>query len=88
MEKTGNTDDGISLPWHLFRPGGRCVHPHGQRGNGRCRSRRATSRSRHRYTGADSFVKAGAFATCGVSYTELGTYTAARGGYPAKRHGA
>ena len=28
------------------------------------------------YTGADSFVKAGAFATCGVSYTELGTYTA------------
>ena len=28
------------------------------------------------YTGADSFVKAGAFATCGVSYTELGAYTA------------
>ena len=27
------------------------------------------------YTGADSFVQAGAFATCGVNYTELGTYT-------------
>lgn len=29
------------------------------------------------YTGADSFVQSGAFATCGVNYTELGTYTAA-----------
>ena len=28
------------------------------------------------YTGADSFVLAGAFATCGVNYTELGTKTA------------
>ena len=28
------------------------------------------------YMGADSFVTAGAFATCGVNYTELGTYTA------------
>ena len=28
------------------------------------------------YAGADSFVPAGAFATCGVNYTELGTYTA------------
>ena len=28
------------------------------------------------YTGADSFVQAGSFATCGVNYTELGTYTA------------
>ena len=28
------------------------------------------------YTGADSFVAAGAFATCGVNYTEPGTYTA------------
>ena len=28
------------------------------------------------YTGADSFVRNGAFATCGVNYTELGTYTA------------
>ena len=28
------------------------------------------------YTGADSFVAAGAFATCGVNYTELGTSTA------------
>ena len=28
------------------------------------------------YTGADSFVTAGAFATCGVNYTELGTQTA------------
>lgn len=28
------------------------------------------------YAGADSFVKAGAFATCGVSYTALGTTTA------------
>ena len=27
------------------------------------------------YTGADSFVFAGAFATCGVNYTELGSYT-------------
>ena len=27
------------------------------------------------YTGADSFVSAGAFATCGVNYTELGAYT-------------
>ena len=28
------------------------------------------------YTGADSFVRNGAFTTCGVNYTELGTYTA------------
>ena len=28
------------------------------------------------YTGADSFVLTGAFATCGVNYTELGTKTA------------
>ena len=28
------------------------------------------------YTGADSFVEAGAFATCGVDYVELGTQTA------------
>lgn len=28
------------------------------------------------YTGADSFVRNGAFATCGVNYTELGTLTA------------
>ena len=28
------------------------------------------------YTGADSFVLAGAFTTCGVNYTELGTKTA------------
>ncbi len=28
------------------------------------------------YTGADSFVTAGAFATCGVNYTDLGAYTA------------
>ena len=28
------------------------------------------------YTGADSFVIEGAFATCGVNYTDLGTYTA------------
>ena len=25
------------------------------------------------YTGADSFVQSGAFTTCGVNYTELGT---------------
>ena len=28
------------------------------------------------YAGADSFVQCGSFATCGVNYTELGTYTA------------
>jgi len=28
------------------------------------------------YTGADSFVTTGAFTTCGVNYTELGTFTA------------
>ena len=28
------------------------------------------------YTGADSFVASGAFATCGVNYTELGQKTA------------
>ena len=27
------------------------------------------------YTGADSFVRNGAFTTCGVNYTDLGTYT-------------
>ena len=27
------------------------------------------------YAGADSFVQSGAFATCGVNYTELGSYT-------------
>lgn len=30
----------------------------------------------HHYTGADSFVRNGAFATCGVNYTDLGTQTA------------
>ena len=29
------------------------------------------------YTGAESFVLAGSFVTCGVNYTELGTYSAA-----------
>ena len=28
------------------------------------------------YTGADSFVQAGSFTTCGVNYTELGTFAA------------
>jgi len=28
------------------------------------------------YTGADSFVQAGSFTTCGVNYTELGEYAA------------
>ena len=28
------------------------------------------------YAGADSFVTSGAFATCGVNYTDLGSYTA------------
>ena len=28
------------------------------------------------YAGADSFVQSGSFATCGVNYTELGTYAA------------
>ena len=28
------------------------------------------------YTGADSFVRNGAFTTCGVNYTDLGTQTA------------
>ena len=28
------------------------------------------------YAGADSFVRNGAFATCGVNYTDLGTKTA------------
>lgn len=28
------------------------------------------------YAGADSFVRSGSFATCGVNYTELGAYTA------------
>ena len=28
------------------------------------------------YAGADSFVQAGSFATCGVNYTDLGTYAA------------
>ena len=28
------------------------------------------------YTGADSFVRNGAFVTCGVNYTDLGTQTA------------
>ena len=43
------------------------------------------------YTGADSFVRNGAFATCGVNYTDLGTetadlaYKALTGGSTAKR---
>ena len=52
--------------------------PDGQRGHGRCRpvSETLTKGGIPFYTGADSFVTAGAFATCGVNYTELGTYTA------------
>ena len=33
------------------------------------------------YTGADSFVRNGAFVTCGVNYTDLGTHTASMAYY-------
>ena len=38
------------------------------------------------YTGADSFVRSGAFATCGVNYTDLGGQ-AARMAYQAMTEG-
>ena len=72
VEKTGNTNDEImtaasSLVGQVdavFTPTDNVVMA------------AAAAVSETLYTGADSFVTAGAFATCGVNYTELGTYTA------------
>ena len=79
VEKTGNTNDEImtaasSMVGHVdavFTPTDNVVMAAAA-----AVSETLTKGGIPFYTGADSFVTAGAFATCGVNYTELGTYTA------------
>ena len=79
IEKTGNTNDEImtaaaSLVGQVdavFTPTDNVVM-----GAAAAVSETLTDGGIPFYTGADSFVKSGAFATCGVNYTDLGTYTA------------
>ena len=79
VEKTGNTNDEImtaanALVGHVdavFTPTDNVVMAAAA-----AVSETLTNAGIPFYTGADSFVTAGAFATCGVNYTELGTYTA------------
>lgn len=78
MEKTGNTNDEIMTAASLvgqvdavFTPTDNVVMAAAA-----AVSDTLTKGGIPFYTGADSFVTAGAFATCGVNYTDLGTYTA------------
>ena len=79
VEKTGNTNDEIMTATNalvgqvdaVFTPTDNVVMAAAAAG-----SETLTNAGIPFYTGADSFVTAGAFATCGVNYTELGTYTA------------
>ena len=79
VEKTGNTNDEIMTAANalvgqvdaVFTPTDNVV-----RAAAAAVSETLTNAGIPFYTGADSFVTAGAFATCGVNYTELGTYTA------------
>ena len=78
VEKTGNTNDEIMTAANalvgqvdaVFTPTDNAVMA------AAAVSETLTNAGIPFYTGADSFVTAGAFATCGVNYTELGTYTA------------
>ena len=79
VEKTGNTNDEIMTAANalvgqvdaVFTPTDNVVMAAAA-----AVSKTLTNAGIPFYTGADSFVTAGAFATCGVNYTELGTYTA------------
>ena len=79
VEKTGNTNDGIMTAANalvgqvdaVFTPTDNVVMAAAA-----AVSETLTNAGIPFYTGADSFVTAGAFATCGVNYPELGTYTA------------
>ena len=79
VEKTGNTNDEIMTAANalvgqvdaVFTPTDNVVMA-----TAAAVSETLTNAGIPFYTGADSFVTAGAFATCGVNYTELGTYTA------------
>ena len=79
VEKTGNTNDEISSAVAalsdqvdaVFTPTDNVVMAAAA-----AVSEQLTAAGVPFYTGADSFVNEGAFATCGVNYTELGTYTA------------
>lgn len=78
IEKTGNTNDEIMTAASMvgqvdavFTPTDNVVM-----GAAAAVSETLTEGGIPFYTGADSFVTAGAFATCGVNYTDLGTYTA------------
>ena len=70
VEKTGNTTDEI-LSAAVFTPTDNVVM-----GAAGAVAEILNEAGIPHYTGADSFVKAGSFATCGVNYTELGAYTA------------
>ena len=79
LEKTGNTADEVIAAANALV--GRCDAVFTPTDNAIMSSEGAVAEILNtagipHYTGADSFVTAGAFATCGVNYTELGTYTA------------
>ena len=79
IEKTGNTTDEILTAVStllgrvdaVFTPTDNVVM-----GTAGAVAEALTAAGIPHYTGADSFVEAGAFATCGVNYTDLGTKTA------------
>ncbi len=79
LEKTGNTNDEILTAANALV--GRCDAVFTPTDNVVMAAAAAVAETFREagipyYTGADSFVTSGAFATCGVNYTELGTYTA------------
>ena len=79
LEKTGNTADEVISAAHALV--GRCDAVFTPTDNVVMNVASAVAEILNtagipHYAGADSFVTAGAFATCGVNYTELGTYTA------------
>ena len=79
IEKTGNTTDEILTAVStltgrvdaVFTPTDNVVM-----GTAGAVAETLTAAGIPHYTGADSFVEAGAFATCGVNYTDLGAKTA------------
>ena len=79
VEKTGNTNDEIMTAANALVGQVDAVFTHTDNvvmAAAAAVSETLTNAGIPFYTGADSFVTAGAFATCGVNYTELGTYTA------------
>ena len=78
VEKTGNTNDEIMTAASSMVGQVDAVLPPATRGHGRCRRcLRDADQGRHPVLHRRGQLRHGsAFATCGVNYTELGTYTA------------